>query len=46
MGCLKCGRDLDEGQVFCRECLKFMENHPVQPGTAVLLPTRREAPAV
>ena len=41
MGCMKCGRDIVEGQVFCSECLEKMEQYPVKPGTAVLLPSRR-----
>ena len=45
MGCMKCGRDIVEGQVFCSECLEKMERYPVKPGTPVLLPDRRkEAP--
>ena len=45
MGCMKCGRDIVEGQVFCSECLEKIERYPVKPGTPVLLPNRRkEAP--
>lgn len=40
MGCLKCGRDIEEGAVFCPSCLKTMAKYPVRPGTPVLLPTR------
>ena len=43
MFCMKCGREVDEGQVFCIDCLKEMEKHPVRPGTVVLLPKRDEA---
>ena len=42
MGCMKCGRDIVEGQVFCPECLEKMEKYPVKPGTPVLLPNRRK----
>ena len=38
MQCMKCGRDLQPGQVFCEECLAEMEKYPVKPGTVVLLP--------
>ena len=38
MQCMKCGRDLQPGQVFCDECLEEMEKYPVKPGTVVLLP--------
>ena len=40
MNCMKCGRDVALGQVFCKECLADMANYPVQPGTPVVLPTR------
>lgn len=38
MSCLRCGRDTEENQVFCRLCLKEMEKYPVKPGTAVQIP--------
>ena len=44
MHCMKCGREIDEGRVFCPECLADMENYPVKPGTAVQLPVRRNLP--
>ena len=40
MNCMKCGRDIPEGQVFCDECLEDMKKYPVRPGTAVHLPKR------
>ena len=40
MNCMKCGREVGEGQVFCTDCLKDMEKYPVRPGTAVHLPKR------
>lgn len=43
MNCLKCGRKVDEGQVFCTDCLVQMEKYPVKPGTAVVLPSRNES---
>ena len=43
MYCMKCGREIEEGQVFCPDCLLVMAKYPVKPGTAVLLPKRREA---
>jgi len=42
MYCMKCGREIDEGQVFCPDCLLVMAKYPVKPGTTVLLPKRRE----
>lgn len=42
MYCMKCGREVDEGQVFCLECQLEMEKYPVRPGTVVLLPKRTE----
>lgn len=41
MGCMKCGRDIQEGQVFCADCLETMERYPVKTNTPVILPKRR-----
>ena len=38
MQCMKCGREIPAGDVFCQECLKDMERYPVKPGTAVHIP--------
>lgn len=43
VNCLKCGREIEEGQVFCNDCLVQMAKYPVKPGTAVLLPSRGSA---
>ena len=43
MNCLKCGREIEEGQVFCNDCLVQMAKYPVKPGTAVQLPSRGSA---
>ena len=40
MSCMKCGKSVSEGQLFCEECLAEMEHYPVKPGTPVLLPHR------
>lgn len=40
MPCLKCGRDISEGQVFCKSCSAVMEQYPVKPGTPVTIPVR------
>lgn len=40
MNCMKCGREVALGQVFCKECLADMANYPVQPGTPVVLPNQ------
>ena len=46
MKCLKCGREIEEGRVFCPDCLSEMDRHPVKPGTkAVIHPRETEAPA-
>lgn len=42
MYCMKCGREIQEGNVFCQDCLAEMEKYPVRPDTVVLLPRRRE----
>ena len=44
MSCLKCGRDIEEGQVFCTGCREVMEKYPVKPGIAIQLPLRKDAP--
>lgn len=46
MSCMKCGKEVSAGQVFCDECLLEMEKYPVKPGTPVLLPNRPTAPVV
>lgn len=38
--CLKCGRETEEGQSFCTDCLEDMQKHPVDPNAVVLLPRR------
>ena len=38
MNCMKCGREIEESQVFCPDCLAEMEKYPVKPGTVVQLP--------
>ena len=42
MGCMKCGRDISENQVFCDSCLEVMARYPVKPETAVQLPHRKD----
>ena len=45
MNCMKCGRELKEGQVFCDECLEGMEKEPVKINTPVLIPAQpKDAP--
>ena len=38
MQCMKCGREIPAGDVFCQECLTDMEKYPVKPGTVVRIP--------
>ena len=38
MPCIKCGRELEEGQLFCSTCLEGMNAYPVKPGTPIQLP--------
>ena len=40
MNCVKCGRETTEDRVFCDVCQREMEDYPVKPGTAVLIPKR------
>ena len=41
MGCMKCGKETGNGQVFCDSCLEVMEQYPVKPDTVVQLPPPR-----
>ena len=38
MYCMKCGREAENGQVFCPECLESMKREPINMNTAVKLP--------
>ena len=44
MNCMKCGREITLGQVFCKDCLVDMENFPIKPGTPVQLPAEPHPP--
>lgn len=41
MNCLKCGRETQEKEVFCPDCLAQMAAYPVKQDTAVVLPQRK-----
>ena len=45
MNCMKCGREVEEDQVFCAKCLDSMSQHPVNPDIVVKLPQRMDTPA-
>ncbi len=38
MYCMKCGKEIGEGRVFCDDCLEVMSQYPVRQGTPVHLP--------
>ena len=40
MHCMKCGREIEDGNVFCPTCIQKMAKYPVKPGTAVHIPYR------
>ena len=42
MNCMKCGRETEKGNAFCPVCMERMRQYPVRPGTAVVLPSRKE----
>ena len=42
MNCMKCGKEVSEGQAFCQECLKVMEQYPVRSGAYVRIPPRKD----
>ena len=40
MNCMKCGREIPEGQVFCPGCLEVMSTYPIAPGVHAHIPKR------
>ena len=42
MHCLRCGRETENQQVFCKACLNYMSLHPVKSDTPIYLPIRKE----
>ena len=40
--CMKCGREIYAGCVFCQECLTEMDKYPIKPGTVVTIPKQPE----
>ena len=44
MQCIKCGKDTENDQVFCDDCLNAMEEYPVKATTTVHLPQRINEP--
>ena len=43
MRCMKCCREISEGNVFCATCLEDMSAYPVKPGTPIQLPAHAPA---
>lgn len=43
MNCMKCGREIQEDQVFCPKCLELMAQSPVKPDVVIKLPRRQDA---
>ena len=41
MNCVKCGRETEEDQVFCRICMDAAEKYPVNPTTVVHIPVHK-----
>lgn len=42
MNCMRCGKETEEKNVFCPECLEDMAKYPVKPGTLIHIPSRPE----
>ena len=42
MDCMKCGKETEGENVFCKECLTVMEKYPIHPDAEEMLPRRRE----
>ena len=45
MACMKCGKETQEGQLFCARCLESMEAYPVKPDVHIQLPVRSKEAA-
>ena len=45
LNCMKCGREIPLGQVFCKDCLSDMENFPIDPNTPLQLPVQPDETA-
>lgn len=45
MNCMKCGREIALGQVFCKDCLADMATYPIKPDTPVNLPAQPDITA-
>lgn len=43
MTCMKCGREIALGQVFCKDCLEDMSHYPVDPATPIQIPVQPPA---
>ena len=41
MNCVKCGREIEEDQVFCETCLDEMQQYPVKPDVAIHIPSHK-----
>lgn len=41
MDCMKCGREIPAGQVFCDRCLEVMQQYPVKSDAPIHLPVHR-----
>ena len=46
MNCMKCGTEIENGNVFCESCLADMNRYPEKPGTRILLPNHPAPEAV
>ena len=40
MACMKCGKNTEDGRLFCAHCLEVMEAYPVKPDVHIQLPAR------
>ena len=46
MHCMKCGKKIEDLQVFCADCLTEMEKYPIKANVTVQLPPRSPAPPI
>ncbi len=40
MFCMRCGKEIKDGHIFCSACQDIMKAHPIPAGTPVQLPQR------
>ena len=45
MNCMKCGREIEDSQIFCPKCLEIMEKYPVKTDVVIKIPVQPDPSA-